>query len=256
MIRHSCAYTGTVVHRRLQPFAHRFQYRVFMLYLDLDEVDEVFSCRLLWSARRPALVRWRREDHAGDTAVPLGAWIRGLVAERTGERPAGPVRLLTHPRYAGAVFNPISVYYCFAPDGTTLEWAVAEVTNTPWLERTHYVLDVRGPGRLHTGRMRKALHVSPFLPLDLEYRWRLTAPGDGVSVAFDVCRGDEVLLETAVGMRRKPLTTASRVRLLLGHRPMPLQVLGGIYWQALRLRAKGAAYHAHPRAEEQMERAA
>lgn len=246
----SCAYEGTVVHSRRTPVAHTFRYRVFMLLLDLDEVDAVFGGRLLWSARRAAPVRWRREDHPGDPAVPLASWVRDLVAERTGVRPAGPVRLLTHPRYLGVGFNPISVYYCYAPDGTTLEWAVAEVTSTPWRERSHHVLDVRADVRAHRGLIHKDLHVSPFLPMDLDYRWRLTEPGASVSVGFDVVRGDELVLETGVGMRRRPLTTASRMRLLLGHPPMSLTVLGGIHWQAFRLWRKGVPYQPHPKRAE------
>ncbi len=88
-----------------------------MLYLDLDEIDDVFAHRLLWSTRRPAFARWRRSDYPGDPAQPLDTWVRDLVAERTGSRPTGPVRLLTHLRYGGRGFNPISVYYCFADDG-------------------------------------------------------------------------------------------------------------------------------------------
>jgi DUF1365 family protein len=244
--RHSCIYSGSVHHRRRTPVEHSFRYSVFMLYLDLDEVEEVFAHRLLWSATRPALARWRRSDHPGDPAQPLDAWVRDLVAERTGNSPAGPVRLLTHPRYGGRGFNPISVYYCFAGDGTTLEWAVLEVTSTPWRERTHYVLDVRGGERVHAGRLTKALHVSPFLPMALEYRWRLSRPGDSVAVAIDVVDGTRTVLQTGVAMRRLPLTRLSMARLLVTHPPMSLRVLGGIYWQALHLWRKRVPYHPHP----------
>jgi uncharacterized protein len=255
VIRHSCAYEGSVHHRRLRPAEHSFRYRVFMLYLDLDELGEVFARRFLWSARRPALARWRRSDYPGDPAEPLGAWVRDLVAERTGTQPVGPVRLLTHARYLGRGFNPISVYYCFAADGETLQWAVAEVTSTPWRERTHYVLDVRTAQRVHSGRMPKELHVSPFLPMSLEYRWRLTAPGPTVAVGFDVAQGADVVLETSVAMRRRELTTGGMAGLLVRYPPMSLRVLGGIYWQAFRLWRKGVPYHPRPR-EQVEERAA
>ncbi len=246
MIRHSCVYVGSVHHRRRTPVEHSFRYRVFMLYLDLDELDEVFTRRMLWSTKRPALARWRRRDYPGDPEQPLDAWVRDLVAERTGARPAGPVRLLTHCRYVGAGFNPISVYYCFAADGETLQWAVLEVTSTPWRERTHYVLDVRGDARVHSGRMPKSLHVSPFLPMSLDYRWRLSRPGASVAVAIDVFDGDDTVLQTGVAMQRRALTGATMARLLLSHPPMSLRVLGGIYWQALRLWRRRVPYHAHP----------
>ncbi len=247
MTLHSCIYVGSVHHRRRTPAEHAFRYRIFMLYLDLGEVDQVFRRRLLWSTARPAFARWRRSDHPGDPSQPLDEWVRGLVAQRTGVTPAGPVRLLTHCRYGGAGFNPISVYYCFAADGETLEWAVLEVTSTPWRERTHYVLDVRAGQRVHAGRLPKALHVSPFLPMSLQYRWRLSQPGESVGVAIDVLDGAELVLQTGLSMRRRALTGATLARLLVTHPPMSLRVLGGIYWQALHLWRKRVPYHPHPR---------
>jgi uncharacterized protein len=244
---HSCIYLGSVHHRRRTPVEHAFRYRVFMLYLDLDELHDVLARRLLWSATRPAFARWRRTDYPGDPSQPLATWVRELVAERTGSRPTGPVRLLTHCRYGGKGFNPISVYYCFDDDGRTLQWAVLEVTSTPWRERTHHVLDVRGDERVHTGRIAKALHVSPFLPMSLEYRWRLSRPGASVAVAIDVTEGDAVVLQTGLAMRRHELTAATMTRMLVSHPPMSLRVLWGIYWQALRLWGKRVPYHAHPR---------
>ncbi|MGH7723580.1 MAG: DUF1365 domain-containing protein [Candidatus Dormibacteria bacterium] len=246
MTRQSCVYQGSVRHRRRSPTEHSFRYRVFMLYLDLAELDSVFSGRLLWSTKRPAPARWRRSDHPGDPSQPLDQWVRGLVAERSGVRPAGPIRLLTHLRYAGLGFNPISVYYCFAADGATLQWAVLEVTSTPWRERTHHVLDLRtGPGPW-SGRMPKRLHVSPFLPMSLDYRWRLTRPGASVAVRIDVVSGDDVVLETGLALRRRRLSGPTLARLLLSHPPMSWRVLGGIHWQALRLWGKRVPYHPHP----------
>jgi DUF1365 family protein len=244
---HTCAYEGVVVHRRRTPTEHSFRYRVFMMYLDLDDVDRALSHHLLWSARRPAPARWRRRDHPGDPAQPLDDWVRALVAERTGVHPTGPVRLLTHLRYVGRWFNPISLYYCFDDNGETLQWVVTEVTSTPWRERSHHVLDVRGGARVASGTMAKDLHVSPFLPMALDYRWRLTRPNGSLSFSLDVLQGSAVVLETGIAMRRTELTRASMARLLLTYPPMSLRVLGGIYWQAFRLWRKGTPYHPHAR---------
>src|ERR1700759_5599691 len=116
MPMHSAIYIGWLSHRRHGPRVHAFPQRLFMVYLDLAELDQVFAGRWCWSTRRRALARFDRRDHMGDPHLPLDESIRRLVAERTGHRPDGPVRLLTHLRYFGHVFNPVSFYYCFAPD--------------------------------------------------------------------------------------------------------------------------------------------
>lgn len=217
-----------------------------MLYLDLGELPRALDHRLLWSARRTAPARFRRSDYPGRPGQPLDDWVRNLVLERTGVQPSGPVRLLTHLRYLGAWFNPISVYYCFAADGETLEWAVLEVTSTPWRERHHYVLDAHGDARVLSGGMAKELHVSPFLPMDLRYQWKLTRPGDHLALSVDVADRAGVVVETSVAMRRRPLTRLSMAGLLLRYPPMSLRVLSGIHWQAILLWRKGTPYHRRP----------
>src|SRR5690606_2086501 len=137
--------------------------------LDLDELDEVFRGRWFWSTRRRTFAWLRRSAHSGAPAIPLAEAVRDLVGSRTGRRPAGPIRLLTHLRYFGHCFNPVSFYYCYDRTGAELETIVAEVSNTPWGERHCYVLPrgqarVRGP--LQEFALEKEFHVSPFLPMD------------------------------------------------------------------------------------------
>ncbi len=114
----SALYVGQVRHRRLSP-RHEFRYRIFQVYLDLSELDGVFRERWLWSTSGPNVAWFRRKDHLGDCAVPLERAVRDLVEQRTGRRPSGPIRLLTHLRYLGFVMNPVSFYYCFDVVGKT-----------------------------------------------------------------------------------------------------------------------------------------
>lgn len=256
----SCLYEGWVRHRRHAPRRHAFRYRLVLLWLDLDELDRVFAGRWLWSARRPNLAWFRRADHLGDPALPLAEAVRREVERHTGRRPAGPVRLLAHPRYLGYGFNPVSLYYCYAEDGGRLETVVAEVRNTPWNERHVYVLPMAqslGTPDKPRFRVPKALHVSPFLPMDLEYAWRLSVPGETLLVHLEDLQGGRAVLDATLVLGRRAMTGRNLARALLRFPFMTGQVILGIYWQALRLWLKGTPVFGHPaRAPANRERAA
>lgn len=245
----SALYFGTIAHRRRTPVAHAFRYRAFLVYLDLAELDDVFRGRWLWSTRRPAPAWFRRADHVGDPAQPLDETVRALVQAQAGFRPAGPVRLLTHLRYWGYCMNPVSFYYCHAAAGERVEAIVAEVHNTPWGERHCYVLDCREGAESDGGwvfRRPKEFHVSPFLPMDMDYVWRLTPPGRTLAVHMENQRAGEVVFDAAMSLQREAITTRSLARALARHPFMTGSVIAGIYWQALRLWWKRTPYHHHP----------
>lgn len=246
---HSALYEGAVRHRRFSPVPHGFGYSLFMVYLDLSELDEVFRGRLLWSASRPALARFRREDHLGDPARPLDECVRELVEERTGRRPEGAVRLLTHLAYFGWCFNPVSFYYCFGRGGG-LEAVVAEVSNTPWLERHCYVLDARARltrGEALSWRAPKAFHVSPFMAMDQEYSWVLRAPDERLSVHMENHEGGRKVFDATMTYARVAISGRSLAWALARWPFMTLSVVGGIHWQALKLWLKGVPVHDHPK---------
>lgn len=245
----SAVYEGAVRHRRHSPQPHAFRYHMAQLYLDLDEVDRVFDASRLWSADRRNLGEFRRSDYLGDPDVPLAEAVRERAAAALGRRPEGPIRLLTHPRYFGYVFNPVSFYYCHTADGETLDCIVAEITNTPWKERHAYVLPVEAAerhGRALGWSFAKRFHVSPFLPMARDYAWRFTAPGDDLHVHMDVLRDGEREFDATLHLQRRPLDAASLRRLLWRHPLMTAQVIGAIHWQALRLWLKRTPVHDHP----------
>lgn len=238
----SCIYEGAVWHRRHTPHEHSFRYRVFMMYVDLGELPELFDGHPLWSARRPAPARFRRADYLGDPATPLDESVRRLVAGRTGERPQGPVRVLTNLRYFGHCFNPVSFYYCFDAAGEDVGFVVAEVTNTPWGERYAYV------SRALDSRHGKELHVSPFWGMDMQYDWRIGEPLDRLQVSIGADRSGERVFDATLALRRRPISRRALTALLLRHPPMTMKVSGAIYAEALRLRLKGIRPHPHPKA--------
>ncbi|WP_354700180.1 hypothetical protein DSM112329_00444 [Paraconexibacter sp. AEG42_29] len=246
----SAIYVGTVRHRRHDPIEHAFTAAVGMLYLDLDELH-LLEHRPLWSATRPAIGRFRRADYLGDPDVPLKHAVAAEIRRQTGANHHGPIRLLTTPRTFGRAFNPVSFYYCFAADGTTVEFVVAEVTNTPWGQRHSYVLDARANRRQTTLEQEfdKVFHVSPFMGMDHRYAWSLTVPGPTLSVNIDsATTGPDAhhAFDATLKLHRRPLTDAGLRRLLLR---FPFQTLRTgllIYGHAVRLKLKGAPYFAHP----------
>jgi DUF1365 family protein len=242
----SCIYEGTIRHRRFEP-EREFSHRLALVYLDLDELPGLLDDRLV--ARRPGLVRFRRSDYLGDPAVPLDRAVRDLVSDRTGVRPAGPIRLLTHLRSFGHCFNPVSFYYCIDLGGERVQALVAEVTNTPWGERHAYVLHAGPKSRgVLAGQFDKALHVSPFMGMDHRYEARASTPTQTLSVHIASSRAGASVFDATLALRRRELTRASLAAITARYPLATIRVLALIYARALGLKLAGVPVHRHPRA--------
>ena len=247
---HSALYIGRLRHRRFAPRPHAFSYAVCLTWLDLAELDSVFRGRWFWSTRRRALAWLRREDCLGDPALPLDEAVRRRVVEAGLPRPCGAVRMLTQLRNYGHCFNPVTFYYCYDAQDSRVDTVVAEITNTPWGERHSYVLPVPAehpPGAPLAFDFGKDFHVSPFMPMDVAYRWRFTTPGARLAVHMQNARDGQVLFDATLALSRREINGTALAGVLLRFPFSTLRVLAAIYWQALRLKLKGVPFHEHPR---------
>lgn len=245
----SCIYRGSVRHRRFHPTLHAFSYSLFMMYLDLEELPTLFTGRWLWSSERFALAQFRRADHLGDPHLPLDRAVRDLVEQRLGQRPQGPIRLLTHLRYFGYCFNPVSFYFCYDPSGRRVETIVAEVTNTPWNEQYSYVLGEafnKAPGNKKHYRFGKTFHVSPFIDMDTDYDWRFCEPGRQLTIHMENRNAGGKFFDTTMTLTRKEISGAALAIALARYPFMTGKVIAAIYYQAFRLWLKKVPFYPHP----------
>ena len=246
-------YAGQVKHQRYTPVAHAFQYGLFMLYLDLDELPVLFRNRWFWSATGPAVAHFKREDHMGDGNTDLADAVRGFVADETGIRLQGPIRLLTNLRYFGHGFNPVSFYYCFNKSGNAVDVIVAEVNNTPWGEQHCYVLpDSTNRGSKKTMRylLDKRFHVSPFMNMNIDYDWRFTLPAEKLIVHMKNFQQGEKLFAATLSLQQRPVTGITLASALIRYPFMTLRIVVAIYYQALKLWMKGVPFYQHPDKQE------
>lgn len=252
----SCIYEGKVWHRRVSPKIHAFSYNVAMVYLDLGEVEQVFSKTRSWGFAKWRPVSFQRENYFGDSALPLDESVRDRVAKEAGFRPDGKIGLLTNLRYFGYITNPISCYYCF-DKANKLVAMLLDVTNTPWDESLAYVLDLREQSADATKRsqFQKSLHVSPFMPMSMQYRWAGSEPATQLTYTLKNYKLDAdqddganpaLWFTAGVDFIRQPLTKHSMRRLVWRYPAMTVQVIIGIYWQALKLFVKRIPLFAHP----------
>ncbi len=247
----SALYVGDVMHRRLRPRVHQLRYRLFSLLLDIDEIDALAWRLRLFSRGRFNLFGFTDSDHLDGTKASLKAQIDARMAKAAIGWDQGPVRVLTMPRVLGFTFNPISVWYIHHRSGA-LAAVLYEVNNT-FGERHEYLLPVDGTAaqdRAIRQSIPKALHVSPFMGMDMRYDFRVTPPGirDNDRIAIGITGSDATgpLIAAVHTARRRVLTDAALARVFVTHPLLTVKVVGGILWEAAKLWIKRVPVYSHP----------
>jgi DUF1365 family protein len=243
----SALYRGGVVHRRLRPRAHRFSYRVFWLLLDLAEIDELDRRLRLFSRNRFNLVSFHDRDHGDRSGAALRPQIEAWLRRAEIDIGAGPIRLLTMPRVLGYVFNPISLYYCYQSDGR-LAAVVYEVTSTFGV-RHAYVIPVPADDQaagLIRQRAAKALYVSPFMGMEMDYEFRGHAPGPRLDLTINGMDAEGLLITAAMSAERRPLEDHNLLSAAVAMPLLTLKVMASIHWEALMLWIRGVRLTRQP----------
>ncbi|MCW8999212.1 MAG: DUF1365 domain-containing protein, partial [Kangiellaceae bacterium] len=179
-------YFGHIQHRRFKPKPHSFKYRICMFYIDLDELPNLFEHYWMWSLDKNNLAGFRSKDYLHQNGS-VKAGVKSAIEQKFGVLHQGPIRMLTHLRYFGHCFNPVTFYYCFNEQGTQVDFLLAQINNTPWDERFTYIFDNRQGELENNGsnsiRMNfaKEFHVSPFLPMNMQCDWRFLIPNDNLT---------------------------------------------------------------------------
>jgi DUF1365 family protein len=244
----SYIYSGKIQHRRYSPFQHFFTYPLFLAYIDLDTISSTLKRSWFWNIDKPAIISFNRSDYHGEKNKKLSLSVRETIFEKTGNMPSGPIRLLTHLRYFGYCFNPVSFYYCFDKEDKNLEYILAEVTNTPWKERFAYVIDKKSKKNniAFDTEFKKQFHVSPFWGMDHNYKWIFSPPEEKLFVNMKNYRKGLKVFDATLNLNRTPFSKMSLLKQIFRFPFITIIVVMRIHLHAAILWFRRAPFFIHP----------
>jgi DUF1365 family protein len=243
-------YVGDIQHRRFSPRENIFSYNVCYFFLDLNEIVSIFRIPFLFSYDKPGILSFWRKDYLGQSSESLDTSVRNLIALKTQQTCTGPIRLLANISYFGFCFNPVCFYYCYADDGVTLQFIVSEITNTPWGEKHQQVFTILDK-KINTYHFPKDFHVSPFMPMEIDYTWHFKYPSEQLFVYMqDSLQGsNEIIFDSTLRLDYRPLTAANVIGSFFKFPFITFKTMAAIYYQAMKLFIKRIPFYSHPSKE-------
>lgn len=238
----SAIYVGKVRHRRFLPTSHEFQYRLYLNWIDLDEVKQIFNIPLIISSGKlPAIIKFNRKHYMAPEKGDLKTVVLDKIEEDLGFRPDGKVCILTTIQYFGLCYNPVSFYFAF--EGEKAVAVASEINNTPWDQRFTYCQDLR---QKKFKDFKKEFHISPFMPMDMDYKWFFSNPGEKLSIFMQNFEKDQKVFDANLKLKKKTFSKASMFINAVLFPLMPLKIIFGIYYHAFRLWLKKTPFYEHP----------
>ena len=239
-------YQGTIAHTRFSSKSHKFTYKTNMLYLDLDELQGAFLGKLFWGYNKANLASFYRSDFYGDKRKTIKKSIQSLLVNKINLNHKGKIFLLTTIRCFGFAFNPVSFYYCF-DESSNIQAIVSHITNTPWNEKHAYVHDCRNkPSMSKKFEFDKDFHVSPFMPMNINYSWVFSPPKDFLFISMDSYNNDKLIFNATLKMTKRAWGNFTLNKILFLSLPMSIKSTTLIYFNAVILFIKRAKFYPHP----------
>ncbi len=246
----SGVYCGHVVHTRVRPTAHALDYKVFSFLLDLDEFASLAKRLRLFSYNAWNVFSFHDSDHGAGGQTTIRNCALEALADAGRPSEGRRILLLAYPRIFGYVFNPLSVFFVYAPSGD-LETLIYEVSNT-FGERVSYVVPAgpRQANDVFVQSCAKEMFVSPFASGHGKYGFVVKDPVEEAFVAVNFSDGDGPLIKTYFRGRRADLSDAGLLKLLVRYPLFTLKVIAAIHYEAAKLWFKGVPLterHVSPR---------
>ncbi len=240
MIKSSSIYNGHVIHKRFWPKKHFFKYKVFSLLIDLSELYQLEKKLTLFSYNKFNVLSFYDIDHGPRDGSSLISWVKENMTKNNISTEEITIKLLCYPRIWGYVFNPLSVFFVYDKNSNLVS-ILYEVKNT-FNEQHTYIFKLQKSEKLIEHSCRKKFHVSPFIEMNCTYYFKITKPGEKISVYIDQYDNENKLLVALQEGIKVTLNNKNLIKVFFSHPMMSFKIILAIHFEAFKLWIKGVKF--------------